>query len=90
MPAADDLRRVLRRAGRRPGAVLRSFWVRLRDWSSGGVRLLIAAAAAVAQWFVAPAALGSGVCAPAQPRDVRRRRRRAGALTLAQERHDRC
>ena len=30
MPAADDLRRVLRRAGRRPGAVLRGFWVRLR------------------------------------------------------------
>ena len=26
MPAADDLRRVLRRAGRRPRAVLRGFW----------------------------------------------------------------
>ena len=27
MPAADDLRRVLRRAGRRPRAVLRGLWV---------------------------------------------------------------
>ena len=30
MPAADDLRRVLRRAGWRPRAILRGFWVRLR------------------------------------------------------------
>ena len=30
MPAADDLRRVLRRAGRRPKAVLRGLWVRFR------------------------------------------------------------
>ena len=31
MPAADDLRRVLRRAGRRPRTVLRSLWVRFRS-----------------------------------------------------------
>ncbi len=30
MPAADDLRRVLRRAAWRPRAMLRGFWVRLR------------------------------------------------------------
>ena len=30
MPAANDLRRVLRRAGWRPRAILRGFWVRLR------------------------------------------------------------
>ena len=33
MPAADDLRRVLRRAGRRPKAVLRGLWARL--WAAG-------------------------------------------------------
>ena len=36
MPAADDLRRVLRRAGRRPRTVLRGFWVRLRAAWHGG------------------------------------------------------
>ena len=44
MPAADDLRRILRRAG----------------WRTAGRALLIAAAAAVGPWFVAPAVLRVG------------------------------
>ena len=58
MPAADDLRRVLRRAaGRRPRTVLRSFWVRLRartagreGWSSGS------SACRSCAWWIWPAA----------------------------------
>ena len=36
MPAADDLRRVLRRGAWRPRAVLRGFWARLRAAWRGG------------------------------------------------------
>ena len=84
MPIADDIRRALRRTTRRPrasAARLHAIWRADRMF---GARLLIAAAAGVAQWFVPPADLRSGVAHALLSFAIPRRRYRAGAAPLVQ------